>query len=274
VSILLSGYYPEGIVFAADKNATITHLSENMQKRYVESSATKVLCWPHCKAIVGFVGLGTLAGLDLDEWMRTFIAGHRDFDDIDSLANELKGTIQHDFDIDYSEGTDISEAHLVIHLGAFDMKQGIPVPVMYHIWNHGEIDGRTGDYPPAQRTFDLSEDVERDFMQCPSPEDYPQRVQQRLQRMVDERRYLWFSNGANIGAFQVFRDFIWHALYSIQDAGFAPKIEGLAARVAFCKMAVEVFGSYFTHHYDPNERIVGGGVDVVSIPWPEIEANT
>jgi hypothetical protein len=271
MSILLSGYYPEGIVFAADKNATITYAGDSGMKRHVEPTATKVLSWPHHKAVVGFVGLGYLANLKLDEWMRIFIAGKQNFDDFDSLADKLLQAIQEDFNKDYPADQDVSDAHLIVHLGGFTIKRNIPVPVMYHIWNHGDIDPKTGEYPDAERIFKLSEDVEADFKKWPNPEDYPERVRQRLQRMIDERRYLWFNNGANIGAFLIFRSFIWHALNQIQDAGFGPKFSGLGARVAFCKMAVEVFGSYFTHHYDPDERIVGGGVDVAFVPWPEVD---
>jgi hypothetical protein len=86
--------------------------------------------------------------------------------------------------------------------------------------------------------------------------------------MVNQRRYLWYCNGANLGAFLVFRDYVWGALHTIQDYGFAPKLTGLWARISFCKMAVELFGSYFTHHYYPEDRIVGGGSDAVHIPWP------
>ena len=268
MSILLSGYYPEGIVFAADKNATITKKSYEGVKRHVEPTATKVPSWPHKKAVVGFVGLGELAGLKMDEWMRIFIARYRDFNNIYGVAQALKKSIQADFDRDYPEGMDVSDSYLVIHLGGFTKKQGVHVPVMFHIWNHGDINSTTGEYPPANRAFKLSEDVERGFMGWENPDDYPNHVRERLQKMVEERRYLWFNNGFNFAAFNVFRDFIWHALYRIHDAGFATQLTGLDARVAFCKMAVEVFGSYFTHHYDPDERSVGGGVDVVFIPWP------
>jgi hypothetical protein len=268
MSILLSGYYPEGIVFAADKNATITYGTSG-EKRHVEPTATKVLSWPHRRAVVGFVGLGRLVGLGLDEWMRVFIAGNRDFDNFDSLAENLRQKIQEDFDQEYTMDMDVSDAHLVVHLGGFTRKHNVPVPQMHCIWNYGPIDPRTGQYPPAQRTFNLCESVEASFKQWPRPEDYPERVRERLQRMIDERRYFWFNNGANFAAFNVFKDAIWQALHVIQDAGFGPNVTGLGARVAFCKMAVEVFGSYFTHHYDPEDRAVGGGVDVAFIPWPE-----
>ncbi|MGB2809447.1 MAG: hypothetical protein WBC22_17025 [Sedimentisphaerales bacterium] len=269
MSILLSGYYPEGIVFAADKNATITYVRRSGQKRHVEPTATKVLSWPHRKAVVGFVGLGILVGLKLDEWMRIFIAGNRDFDSLDTIAEHMQQAIQEDFNREYPEDTDLSNAHLIVHLGGFTRRENVAVPVMYHIWNHGDIDPRTGEYPGAQRTFKLREDVESQFKTWPNPNDYPRCVRQRLQRMIDERRYFWFNNGADFGAFNVFKDAIWQALHVVKDAGFGPKATGLGARVAFCKMAVEVFGSYFTHHYDPEDRAVGGGVDVAFIPWPE-----
>lgn len=268
MSILLSGYYPEGIVFAADKNATIIQRSDVDEKRYVEPTATKVLAWPYRKAVIGFIGIGELAGLKMDEWVRIFIANNRDFNDIDCVAHALKKSIQTDFNRDYPKGTDVSESHVVIHLGGFAQKQDVHVPVMYHIWNHSRINPKTGQYPPANRTFRISEDVEANFKKWSNSEDYPTRIRDRLQRMVDERRYFWFNNGANVGAFNVFKSFIWQALYKIQDAGFGHRLTGLGAWVAFCKMAVEVFGSYFTHHYDPDERSVGGGVDVEFVPWP------
>ncbi len=270
MSILLSIYFPEGIVFAADKNATISGVTAAGQPvRYVEPTATKVLSWPRHRAIVGYVGLGQLAGYELDEWMRVFIAGSRDFQDIHALAQQLRDCIQADFDRDYPPGTNVSRRVLVIHLGGFADCDGARVPVIYHIRNHESIDEKTGAYSPGQRVFAVDECIERDSKGWPNPEDYPTRVQTRLQKIVDERHFYWFANGYNLGAFNVFKGVIWKALHNIRDAGFAEGLSGLDARIAFCKMSVEVFGSYFTHHHRPDERAVGGGVDVVYIPWPD-----
>jgi hypothetical protein len=268
VSILLSAYYPEGIVFVADKNATIIYSTPEGKKKVVEPTLTKVLTWPRKRAIVGFVGLAELAGYPMDEWLRVFIAGSREFTDIDTLAQELHLRIQEDFDKGFPDNCDVSHNQLIIHLGGFAARDDIPTPVMYHIWNHGPLSDK-GEYPPGERCFRLSEDIQRDFRTWPNPEDYPGRVRHRLQNMIDERRYLWYSNGANLGAFLVFRDFTWHALHTIQESGFAPEFTGLGSRIAFCKMAVELFGSYFTHHYFPEDRVVGGGADAASIPWPD-----
>lgn len=266
MSILLSAYYPEGIVFVADKNATITHVPSG--KKHVEPTATKVLAWPFQNAIVGFVGLGRLSGgLTMDEWMQIFIAETREFDKIDKVAYKLRDRIQEDFDKDYLASSDIRKNHLVIHFGGFAKRDGVQTPVMYHIFNHGEIDPQLG-YPPAERNFKISEDISRDFCSQLKLDDYPDSVRSWLENMIKSGRYKWYNNGANLAAFNTFKDVIWHSLRALQDAGFAPQSSGLNQRVAFCRMAVEVFGSFFTNYYLPEERAVGGGVDAVYIPWP------
>lgn len=267
MSILLSAYYPEGIVFVADKNATITY--EALGRKHVEPTATKVLAWPFQKAVVGFVGLGMLAGrLTMDQWMQIFIAETREFDDIDKVAYRLRDRIQEDFDKDHPASTDITNKHLVIHFGGFATRDGVQTPVMYHIWNHGKIDPQTG-YPPAERGFEISEDIERDFRLQSTSNDYPTSVRDWLENEIRTGKYQWYNNGAKLGAFNTFKGVIWHSLRALQDAGFVPRPSALDQRIAFCKMAVEVFGSFFTHYYPPEERAVGGGVDTVYIPWPK-----
>jgi hypothetical protein len=269
LSILLSGYYPEGIVFVADKNATIHYKTSLGPKKYVEPSATKVLSWPRHRAVVGFVGLLQLAGLSLDDWMRIFIAEHRDLKNINAVANDLKDSIEHDFKQDHPSGSDVSQMQMVIHLGGFKEVDGIHVPAMYHIHNHHGIDERTGKYSPAERNFVVSDQFRESFLTWPNPEDYPLRVRERLQIQIDQVRFTWFQNGANLGAFTIFTQFIWHALHDIERAGFGPKSGGIDSRIAFCSMVVEVFGAYFTYHYSPEDRAVGGGVDYGYVPWPK-----
>lgn len=270
MSILLSAYYPEGIIFAADKNASIQYMTADGKERwYVAPTATKVLAWPFQRAVIGFVGLGTLAGYDMDEWMRVFIAETREFDNIDDLAIKLRDQLQSDFVQEYPPGTDISQCHVIVHLGGFALRDGCFTPVLYHIWNHNTINPQTGLYPEPDRDFRLQEEVEQGFKEWPKPEDYPHHVRARFENMSKEKRFLWFNNGANLTAFNIFKAAIWDALIAVEKAGYIPRLPGLDQRVAYCKMAVEVFGSFFTHHYLPEDRIVGGGVDSLDIPWPD-----
>ena len=57
---------PEGIVFAADRNITATTTRSTPGGSFVEivhgqSQRPKVLRWPNRKALVGYVGAGTIA---------------------------------------------------------------------------------------------------------------------------------------------------------------------------------------------------------------------
>lgn len=269
MSILLSAYFPEGIVFVADKNATITLQEGTRSHRWVEPTLTKVLCWPNLRAAVGFVGIARLAGLQMDEWLRVFIAGTRDFQNLDQLATELRDRVQDDFRSDHGPDADFGSLQLVLHLGGFADRSGVAVPAMYHIWNHGPLDPRTGDYPMATRDFELSEDFERDFRHFWPGDCYPAQARARLAELLSRQQFLWYNNGLKIGAFNVFKEFLWQSLNKIRSAGFADQATGLEARAAYCKMAVEVFSSYYTHHYLPADRGVGGGVDVVQLAWPE-----
>lgn len=271
MSILLSAYYPEGIVYVSDKNITLEMEATNGKKRYVEPTGTKVLSWPNNKAIIGYVGLASLASLTLEEYLRIFIAGTRDFSDIEQLANQLREQIQIDFSNDFATN-EVDDKQLIIHLGGFTKKENVYVPVLYHIWNYtGIIDPQTGQYPPGERVFKVGEDVEATFRGRPNPEDYPLKVRERLQNLVDNGNYLWFNNGYKLGAFNLFKDVLWQTLRILQNTPFAidTSVPTINARVAFCRMAVELFGSYFTYHKYPEDRAVGGGSDAVYIPWPD-----
>lgn len=262
MSILLSGYFPEGIVFVADKNATITSSTAGGIKQYVEPTFTKVLSWPRSKALIGFVGLGELAGLPLDEWLRVFIAGTREFTSIDMLAEQLRDQIQNDINKDYPSNVDCRDLLLIVHIGGFAVRNRISVPVMYYIYNHKGLDER-GNYRESTRNFQISEEFKNNFNQWQPSSNYPNDVRNCIEDLSNRNNFIWYNNGAYIGAFNVFKSFIWQSLKEIKQAGFMAHESGIFARIAFCKMAVEVFSAYFTHHHIPEDRIVGGGIDVV-----------
>ena len=100
MSILVSIYFPEGIVFAADKNITFPYDTPYGTDQDVEvGAATKAIPWAYHRAVVGYCGLGQLAGLGIEEWMRQFVAQTRDFGDLASVASQMRDLIQHDFDL-------------------------------------------------------------------------------------------------------------------------------------------------------------------------------
>jgi len=268
MSILLSAYFKEGIVFAADKNATLYFGEEKIRQDVEVGQLTKVFTWPFEKAVVGFVGLGVLAGLEMDEWMRLFISKTRDFDDLDELARELRNEIQRDFDKEYSGPSDVSKEGLIIHLGGFVHQSHIKIPAMYLISNVSGLDKTVsgGGYKKAVRKFSVSDQMKKLFKNL--KEKYPERVRPRIIEMEQERElYTWFNNGAWYGVFNIFKQKLWESLQMLRGMEILPENPDLMDRVAYCRMAVRMFGGFFEHFYLPHERVVGGGVDSGSIPW-------
>jgi hypothetical protein len=268
MSILLSAYFPEGIVFTADKNATMLYEAPDGSPRQdVEVGiATKVIPWARRRAVVGYCGLGQLAGLPLSEWMRQFAAQTRDFDDLTTLAAQMKEAIQRDFDRDYPDNTNVDQAGLIVHLGGFRYEDSIAIPSMYYISNVRSSD-KCGRYGQAVRRFNEPSDELRTRVINIGAAEF----RQWLQRFYREGNLVWFNNGLYFPAFNVFKEALWQALTALRDArcDFLPETSTLADRVAYCKMAVELFGSFFQHHFLPSYRSVGGGVDAEWVAWPE-----
>ena len=109
MSILLSAYYPEGIVYVSDKNITVEVKTTNGKKKYVEPTGTKVLSWPNNKAIIGYVGLASLASLPLEEYIRIFIASTRNFTDIEKGLREIKRVGKKQFAVSFLKKSEKAE---------------------------------------------------------------------------------------------------------------------------------------------------------------------
>jgi len=270
MSILLSAYFPEGIVFAADKNVTLLYESaDGVAQQDVEEGATvKVVPWACRRAVVGYCGLGQLACLPLAEWMRQFAAKTRDFDDLTELASQMRDAIQHDFDRDYPKDVSIDQAGLIVHLGGFRYENGIAVPAMYYISNVPGFD-ECGRYSNPTRQFSEPSDELRTKVVNVGSEQFRQWVED----FYSEGKLLWFNNGLYFPAFNVFKESLWQALTALRSipCNFLPDAPTLDDRLAYCKMAVELFGSFFRHHFLPSYRSVGGGVDAEWVAWPEKE---
>jgi hypothetical protein len=266
VSILLSTYWEEGIVFSADRNATIVYQS-GAQDVEVDV-ATKVFAWPRRKALVGVIGLGQLAGLHTDEWMRQFVAKTRDFDDIDELAQDLLGMLQSDFQFDYASAEDVSRKGMIVHLGGFADREGVPVPVMYLITNIPRMltAFKPYPYPDAEREFVCS-DLMNEYM-SEWGADYPQGVRSKIGQIVSRGDFLWFNNGLEYPTFNQFKSALWQVLSALRESRVLPTTPSLRDRASFSVMAVRTFGLFYEHHFPLHQRGVGVGADTVSMPWP------
>jgi len=267
VSILLSAYFPEGVVFAADKNVTLLYDTAHGPEQDVEVGvATKVIPWAHRRAVVGYCGLAVLSGLPLQEWLRQFAAKTREFDDLSALAHDLKAEIQRDFDRDFPERQDVVDAGLIVHLGGFRQQGGVAVPAMYYISNVSGLIPN-GRYGPAQRTFSGPSDE----LSAKVDPVGAERFRSWLADFYAAGNLLWFNNGLHYSAFNVFRQSVWSALDALRRSplGVVRQTATLEDRVAYCRMAVDLYDSFFRYHFEPRHRSVGGGSDAEWVPWPE-----
>jgi len=264
MSILLSAYFPEGIVFAADKNITLLYQEAHTERQDVEvGDATKVIPWANRRAVVGYRGMAQLAGLSMDEWMRQFAACTRDFDDLPTLAMQMRDAVQRDFDEDYPQGADLNDAGVIVHLGGSTYEQGIATPSMYYI--HNVSTDPMGGYQKPYRQFEVSDELHsrvasvgaRGYRAC-------------LGQLYAQGGLVWFNNGCLFPVFNMFKQTLWQTLLAVRASPYISLgAVTLADRVAYCKMAVELFGSFFRHHLLPSYRAVGGGVDAEWVPWAE-----
>lgn len=143
---------------------------------------------------------------------------------------------------------------------------GVALPVLYYTANVRGFD-ECGEYETAQRRFDdPSYELMRMFTDVSAGE-----LQDRLADLYQQNHLVWLNNGLYFQAFNVFKEALWDALTAIRCSlcNFLLPHPTLGDRIACCKIAVELFGSFFQHHFPPSWRGVGSGVDVEWVPWPE-----
>jgi hypothetical protein len=265
MSILLSLYTKDGIIYAADRNLT---MSEKGEEVILESEMTKVLLWPKRKAVIGFVGQAEIPSEELlmDEWLRIFIGETRGFRSLKDVANLLCMRIQNAFV--QSQYLLENQPRLIMHLGGFEEVEGFQTPMLYLITN---VPGMSGsNYHPARPTFNVTEEVRSKFERRHMLDRYPDKIQSSFMEMEEHQNVMWFNNGTRLDAFNHFKGALLKALDVIRDE-YRPHPSSsrtLFDWEVYAKMAVELHSSYFKHRYGRNKRYVGGGVDMCSIPWP------
>jgi hypothetical protein len=83
-----------------------------------QSQRSKVLKWPNCDGIIGYVGDAEIGNAPTDEWLYAFIGRNLEFSDFAGLA-EARGT-------DLQQAMVIGDLtdRLIVHLGGFELVAG------------------------------------------------------------------------------------------------------------------------------------------------------
>src|ERR1022692_3464189 len=96
MSLLIIEVLPQGIVFAADRFITVTTRDgADPQLLYCgQDTGSKILKWPHGKALIGAVGNCSIEGRSLYDWLYDFIGDHIRFKSSEEVAYDLRDRLQ------------------------------------------------------------------------------------------------------------------------------------------------------------------------------------
>ncbi len=269
ISILVVQALREGIIFGADRNITTTSVRQMNDGQMIytvsgQSQRRKVLRWPNNKALVGYVGAASLTGMPADEWLYDFIGRNLTFTSFRELAISLRDEVQAQRMLD--EGERQAEG-LIIHLAGFEEREQIQVPVIWFITNCHRLDLVQG-YTDITKEFGVSEELWQErYIQ----DSTPQTIRNYLGQRAREYSPFWFHQGFDLGVFNTLDFFLTQS--------FRLLIENMPNNLSFptslnewsrhLLMSILTYGAYFQSFFGPGEQYVGGGVDIVSLPWPD-----
>lgn len=268
MSILVVQALYEGIIFGADRNITRTSIqrTEDGNTIYVfqgQSQRLKVLRWPNNKALIGYVGVATISEIATDEWLYNFIGRNLEFLNFKELAHKLKSEVQAQRMID--EGEKKAEG-LIIHLAGFEEREQCQIPVIWFITNCHRLDPVEG-YTDIRKDFDVSEELWKpEYIENSTP----QTIRNYLRQRARDYTPFWFHQGFDLGVFNTLDYFLRQSFRLLienrPNLSFPANLDEWGKQLS---MSILTYEAYFQSFYGPSEQYVGGGVDIVSLPWPD-----
>jgi hypothetical protein len=265
MSLLLVEVVPQGIIFGADRNVTFTKKQVVKGKHttieiHGQSQRPKVLRWPQRKALVGYVGVAEIGGDPTDEWLYDFIGDNLNFSNFEALSESLRSQVEEQLRID--EGNNERQP-LIIHLGGFEKRDDVPVPVIWYIRNTYGL-GPLG-YKEVRKEFHHSEEFWRVFSNVSYHE-----IRSHISEKAAKYNPFWFHQGFDLGTFNVIEEFLKAAFKWLCEHNPSHSLpQKLSDWERQVRMSILTYGAYFQAFKGPSQQFVGGGVDVVSIEWPQ-----
>jgi len=258
VSILVCELLPAGIVFAADKNVTITTSDDQGSVvSEVQDLGSKILRWPRKRALLGYVGCATVGSQNMHDWLYDFIGDHTAFADPEIVANDMRDRLHREIG---GPGAPSS----IIQFATFVKREGAIVPEFWHVTN---IHGMTnGEYDPPSETFIASERLLGFHLRGQAS---PQNIRDYLNACAQRFQPFWFHQGFGLAVFNTVTEAARQAFALLQRSGHLLPPQTLEDWERHAKMWVLTYGAYFEAFGAPGQKYVGGGADTLSIPWPE-----
>jgi hypothetical protein len=259
MSIFVSEVLADGIVFAADKNVTITKFDDqgNVVSE-VQDLGSKILRWPKRKALLGYVGCAQIGNQTMHDWLYDFMGEYIDFTTPEVVANDMRDRLQ-------SEIGGPGSPDSIVEFATFVRREGHIVPEFWHVTNIQGL-AADGEYLPASETFTTSERLLGVHLKEAAT---PENIRTVLRKCAEGFNPFWFHQGRNLAVFNTVSNAVKRAFAALQGSGHLPPPQNLADWERHARMWVLMYGAYFEAFGAPGQRYVGGGADVLSIPWPE-----
>lgn len=267
MSILVAQVLNEGIIFGADRNVTRTSIRELEDGKTVyvvkgQSQRSKVLRWPNDKALIGYVGAATIGNLSTDDWLYNFIGRNLNFNRYDELSNSLMDEVQRQRIID--EGDDEAEG-LIIHLAGFEERAKRKVPVVWYISNCHGYDPEEG-YTDITKEFGATEEFWKEkYIGTSTTDD----IRDYLKHKAENYEPFWLHQGFDLGVFNTLDYFLRQSFRILIENKIREFPRTLDEWGQYLSLSILTYGAYFQSFFGPGEQYVGGGVDIVSLPWPD-----
>lgn len=256
MSILVIEALSEGLIFGADRNITTTYPDGTTAQ---ERQSPKVFKWPNENYLFGSVGVATVGGVPIHEWIANLGAEFQGKTSLEQITHDLSEIIQ----AQRSKDEEARPAKgLIIHLGGFEKREHYWVPAVWYISNVHKP-GRFG-YLNITKEFASSEEFWGYFKEVD-----PSEIRKVLKVMAKQFEPFWFHQGFDLLTFNVLQSAIKSSFKLLcqqhPDHDIPQTLEEWAKHV---RMQLLMYGAYFEAFRPPGEHFVGGGADIESLPWP------
>lgn len=259
MSILVVHLVREGLLFGADRNVTASREDGDVE-RVGQVQRPKMLKWPNREAIIGYVGDAEIGTTPADEWLYAFIGRHLGDEEFAVMARALTD------DLNASMATGQIRGPLILHLGGFERWGDEWTPQVWYVHNTSGL-REDGAYIAGDE-FVFSEELGK-------PAYFDGRtgnqIRDEVRRTVEQWQPFSFRQGYDLGAFNVLDHVIRMAMKAIVETHprqLHPFPTDLAEWSKHVRLAIHGYGAYFAAFFEPFEQYVGGGADVVAVPWP------
>lgn len=190
------------------------------------------------------------------------IESHEPGKNLDQIAEALRDEIQEQRKQD-DLGREDGPRDQIISLAGFKQRDDITVPEVYYISNCWTLD--RGEYKQVTSDFGCSDEVRIKFDAAKIP---AAKIRDCLAKMAQRNSPFGFQHSVGLEDFVIIDQSLKATLDVLAKRNNLPHPANLEQWTSQARMSVLVYSAFWQRFYPSNNQLVGGGADVLSLPWP------